>query len=133
MVTKIFLMFFIFLWLACRGILEGMVWTNQTRIGFLDYHGLRILENLGIVGALVVSSLIEGVRPILLIIGAYIFGTYAVYERLLNKVQANEWFVRKEHYTCFGITFPRFNFVTEFVLALIIGSFLMVIGFMEGF
>jgi len=130
MITKLLIMFFIFLWLACRGILEGMVWKRYLRLYLLDYHGWRVLENIGIMGALISSNLAGGFDAIPLIIGAYIFGTFVIYERLLNKIYYNECFTTlKRYYMCFGVPFKRLNSILEFIIAFIVGGLLIFVGF----
>ena len=92
-------------WFAATGLREGCMWTEKwrERLFILDYHGWRTVENLAVY---ILSVYILGFW---VATGLFMFGFCLVYERLLQKIDYDEYFHKQSPYEIMGLVIPIKN------------------------
>ena len=119
----LFPLFIIMYWFA-EGVSEGWTWSTTLRKrtnklihpnnwsnGIMDYHGWRILENLGIWGTVVSAFLMESTLWSfgLIGVGAWLMGSF-LYEAALNHVYYDTiWKPVDYRWHIFGYDIPWFG------------------------
>ena len=134
MVAEILLFIFLCLYHFAEGCTEGYTWAKpirrkknkliQGRMGegaaYIDYHGWRYGENIGIFFSVIIGFYIPTcIDLILTLLGGWLVGSF-MYERALNYVVRGELFKQdKTEYHIMGLVIPRYRW--QDWLALVIG------------
>jgi hypothetical protein len=134
MVAEILLFIFLCLYHFAEGCTEGYTWAKPTRrkkniliqgrIGegaaYIDYHGWRYGENIGIFFSVMIGFYIPTCTDLILtLLGGWLVGSF-MYERALNYVVRGELFKQdKTEYHIMGLVIPRYRW--QDWLALVIG------------
>ena len=134
MVAEILLFMFLCLYHFAEGCTEGYTWATPTRrkknkliqgrmgegAAFIDYHGWRYGENIGIFCSVIIGFYIPTCTDLILtLLGGWLVGSF-MYERALNYVVRGELFKQdKTEYHIMGLVIPRYRW--QDWLALVIG------------
>jgi len=138
------MMAFLLIYLIAEGVTEGYTWARHTdraydnylvRGGFntmpnangiLDYHAWRMLECLGILGAIVSMLFLAYSFRILAIkalIGIWIFGN-AIYEFCLSYIVFGKLIVQRPDFAFMWLSIPRYKY--EDIIKIIVGLTIIV-------
>ena len=134
MVAEILLFIFLCLYHFAEGCTEGYTWAKPTRrkkniliqgrmgegAAYIDYHGWRYGENIGIFFSVIIGFYIPTCTDLILtLLGGWLVGSF-MYERALNYVVRGDLFKQdKTEYHIMGLVIPRYRW--QDWLALVIG------------
>ena len=134
MVAEILLFLFLCLYHFAEGCTEGYTWAKPTRrkkniliqgrmgegAAYIDYHGWRYGENIGIFFSVIIGFYIPTCTDLILtLLGGWLVGSF-MYERALNYVVRGDLFKQdKTEYHIMGLVIPRYRW--QDWLALVIG------------
>ena len=138
MVAEILLFIFLCLYHLAEGCTEGYTWAKPTRrkknrliqgrmgegAAFIDYHGWRYGENIGIFCSVIIGFYIPTCTDLILtLLGGWLAGSF-LYERALNYVVQGDLFKQdKTEYHIMGLVIPRYRWQDWLALAIGVALF----------
>ena len=144
MVAEILLFIFLCLYHFAEGCTEGYTWAKPTRrkknkliqgrmgegAAYIDYHGWRYGENIGIFCSVIIGFYIPTCTDLILtLLGGWLAGSF-MYERALNYIVQGDLFKKdKAEYHIMGLVIPRYRW--QDWLALVIGVALFALALIK--